>query len=148
MSDLTIPDAFANDLRDLFAENQPISPELPETALRVKFATGEPPSPRLSFLTGDPRRIPGQDATARVPFTVELAQSLDRVPPADHMATAGKIDEWLREIRIEKRRAVIHSRVYLHDLYVMHPVFVFGEDGREQIARMRGEAIVTLAVTE
>lgn len=147
MSELTIPDALAADLRDLFAEAQPITPEIPETALRLKFATGEPPVPRLVFLAGDPKRISGQDATARVPFTIELYHSPDRTTPETHRAIAGKIDGWLRELRIDKRRAVIHSRTWLHDLYVLHPQFAFGDDNRELVARMRGEAVVTLAVT-
>lgn len=146
MSDHSIPDALAADLRELFLEDQPVSPDLPEDSLRHKFETEQVITPRLVFLCGDPKRIEGQDATARVPFTIELVNSLDRADPETHRTDAGKIDAWLRAIRISHRRAVLGSRSYLHDLYCMHPVFSFREE-REQVATIRGEAVVTLAVT-
>lgn len=143
---LSIPDALAADLRELFLDDQPLSPELPDGSIRLKFETDELPSPRLVITAGDPRRIEGMDATARVPFSLLLVHSLDGVSPDVHRAQAGRIEAWLREIRVSHRRAVLGSRVYLHDLFTLHPTFGFGED-REQIATLRGEAVVTLAVT-
>jgi hypothetical protein len=146
MSDLTIPDALADDLRDIFLATQPLDPELPDAAVRLKLdASGEPPSPRLLILCGDPQRISGQDGTARIPFELQYISSMDRETPEDHRAAAGLIDEWLREVRITYRRDVISSRVWLHDLYNRHAQFTIAEDGREQIAHLRGEALVTLA---
>lgn len=143
----TIPDAVAADLRDLFFSDQPGTLDLAEEALLLKVATLEPASPRLVFLPGDPRRIPGQDATARVPFALEYISSIDRETPDVHRANAGLIDSWMREIRLSHRRALIDSRVYLHDLYCLHPVYSIRPEDREQVARIRGEAIVTLAIT-
>ncbi len=152
MSYDSIPDDLMSDLRALFMEQAPVSvPELPVNSLRLKLETTDQPSTRLVFLAGpDPKRISGQDATARVAFSLELIASLDRVTPEAHRAMAGKIDAWLRDIRISKRRQVISSRVWMHDLYCNHPAFEIrsgSETDREQVAIIRGEAIVTLAVT-
>lgn len=144
----TIPDALAADLRDLFLEDQPVYPELDADAIRLKHEISEPRSPRLVILAAEPRRISGQDYTARIPFTIEVISSCDRQSPEGHRLMAGEVDEWLRDIRIDNRRALISSRVYLHDLYCLHPTFAFREEDREQVAMIRGEAIVTLAITE
>ncbi len=144
----TIPEALMADLRDLFLEAQPVDPALPEASVREQFETNELPSPRLVFIPAEPRRIPGQVSTARVPFTLELISSMDRQTPAAHRIDGGKIDTWLRGLRLTKRREVLSSRTYLHDLYNLHPVFSIREEDREQVARIRGEAIVTLAITE
>lgn len=147
MSDHTIPDALAADLRALFIADSPLTTALPEASLRLKLETTDLPSPRILFLVGDPKRIQGQDYTARVPFTLTYISSMDRETPAAHRAIAGEIDQWLREIRLTKRRAVLDSLTWLHDLYNMHPVISIRADDREQVAELRGEAVVTLAVT-
>lgn len=144
----TLPDSLAADLRDLFADELPVSTEtIPAHCRLLRFETQEIPSPRLVFMCGDATRISGQDGTARVPFTVEFSTSMDRVSPQTHRTISGEIDEWLRDVRIEKRRAVLWSRIYLHDLYNNQPQFIIEEDDREQVTRFRGEAIITLAET-
>jgi len=144
----TIPDALAADLRELYLTDQPTTDPLPEDALLLKLEVSELPSPRLLFIPGSPVRIPGQDATARVPFSLDFISSMDRQSPDDHRAEAGKIDDWLRAIRLSHRRNLIGSRVWLHDLYCLHPVTTIDTEDREQKTTIRGEAIVTLAITE
>jgi hypothetical protein len=147
MSYDSIPDDLMSDLRALFMEETPILPsEIPSGNLRLKLETADLVTPRIVFLAGDPKRISGQDATARVPFEIQLIQHMDRTQPDAHRIAAGKIDAWLREIRISKRREVISSRVWMHDLYNNHPVFSI-QNEREQVATLRAETIVTLAVT-
>lgn len=146
MSENTISDALARDLRALFLADEPLTTALDSSAVRLQFEITELPSPRLVFIGGDPVRIPGQDGTSRVPFEVRYITSLDRVAESVHHAVAAEVDAWLREIRISKRRGLIDSRVWLHDLYSKHPVYAHNES-REQVTTMRGEAIVTLAVT-
>ncbi len=143
----TIPDALAADLRELFLADQPLEENLAAAGVVLKHATKEPPSPRLVILPGTPQRISGQDATARVPFELQYITSMDRVTPEVHKAAAGKIDTWLREIRISHRRALIGSRTWMHDLYCMHPVFSTKAEDKEQVSQIRGEALVTLAIT-
>lgn len=152
MSYDSIPDDLMSDLRALFMEAPPLTlQEMPVNGLRLKLETSDLPSTRLLFLAGpDPKRVSGMDATARVAFSLELIASMDRTTPYAHRTMAGKIDAWLRAIRISKRRQVIASRVWMHDLYCLHPTFEIrsgSETDREQVALIRGEAIVTLAVT-
>lgn len=101
----------------------------------------------MVFLSGEARRFTGQDYTARIPFTVELISSEDRMEPDDHRLMAGEIDRWLRDVAIDHRRDLISSRVYLHDLFCGHPSFGAIASDRERVARIKAEAVVTLAET-
>jgi hypothetical protein len=140
MSERTIPDALALDLQDLYLEAQP--EPIPAESIRLKHESGEPPSPRLVILTGDPRRQPLMDGTAFIPVSVQYITSMDRVTPEEHQIAAGKIDTWWRSIRAEKRRATLSSRTYLHELMTTQPTGSIS--AREQITTIRGDLMVTL----
>jgi hypothetical protein len=144
MSESTIPDALALDLRDLFLAAQPSGFALPADSVRLKHATTEPPSPRLIILTGDPRRQPKMDGTAFVPVSIQYITSMDRVTPANHQIAAGNLDAWWRSIRGSKRRNVITTRVYLHELLTTQPTNAIREEEREQVTTIRGDLMVTL----
>lgn len=144
----TIADCLAADLRDLFLSDEPVSRLLiPQQSILLRFETVDVPSPRVVFLAGDATRISGQFESARVPFIIEHVSSLDRVTPDIHRSISGKIHAWINNVRSEKRRGVIWSKTYLHDLYNNQPQFVIDDEEREQVTRFRGEAIVTLAET-
>lgn len=144
MSDTTIPDALAADLRDYFLAYPPAGVSLSADQVRFKHAEGEPPSPRLAILYGDPRAVPKMDGTANVPVALEYITSMDRVTPAEHQAIAGKIDEWFRGIRGARRRLVLRTRVYLHDVVLQQPSSSIAKEEREQITTIRGDMMVTL----
>ena len=143
---MTIPDSLAADLRDLYISSPPL--ELPATSIRLKLETDDMPSPRLVILPGEPAKVLGMIATARLPFSMEYITSMDSVPPETHRTSSDLIDVWLRGLRATCRRAVLSSRIYLHDLYSLHPTYSIRAEEREQVATLRGEAIVTLAITE
>lgn len=144
MSDTTIPEALAADLRDYFLANPPTGVAMSADQIRFKHATGEPPSPRLAILYGDPRPVPKMDGTANVPVSLEYITSMDRVSPEEHQAIAGKIDAWFRAIRGARRRLVLRTRVYLHDVVTQQPSSSIAKDEREQITIIRGNLVVTL----
>lgn len=144
MSDTTIPDALALDLRDLYLSAQPAGINLPADHVRLKHAATELPSPRLVILTGDPKRQPKMDGTAFVPISIQYITSMDRVPPAEHQLAAGKIDTWWRTLRATRRRTTLSSRVYLHELLTMQPTTAIRQDEREQVTTIRGDLMITL----
>jgi len=141
---LDLSSALAADLLDLFAAAQPLTTALPDTALRLEGDTEALPSPRIVFLTGEPARVPGMDGTARVQVSIEVIASLDRAESSGHGWVTCEVDSWLRAIRLSKRRAVVSTRVYLHDLYCEHAVFSIRSEQRELCGTVRAEAVVTL----
>ena len=144
MSDSTIPDAVAADLRELYLAAPPARLILPAERVRLKHSTAAVPSPRLVILTGDPKNVPRMDATATIPVSIEYITSMDAVTPADHQLAAGALDAWWRSIRSAKRRAVIVSRVYLHDLATTQPSLSIRTEDREQVTAIRAQLTVTL----
>lgn len=144
MPDTTIPDALAADLRDYFLSAQPGGLAIPADSVRVKHAEGEPPSPRLVFLMGDPKNQVRMEATAKIVVSMQYITSSDRVTPAEHQAAAGKLDVWWRGIRTVKRRDVIFTRTYLHEITNLQPTTAIRAEEREQMTTIRGEMMVTL----
>lgn len=144
MSDFTIPDAVAADLRDLYLAAPPAGAVLAADRVRLKHATAEPPTPRLVIIAGDPRPIGRMDGTAVVPISLEYITSMDREPPEAHQLAAGALDAWWRSIRLAKRRGVLVSRVYLHDLVTRQPSTGIRQEEREQVTAIRGDLTVTL----
>jgi hypothetical protein len=144
MPDTTIPEALCHDLRDYFLAIPPAGVALSADQIRFKHAEDEPPSPRLTILYGDPTPVPKMDGTANIPVSLEFISSMDRVTPEDHRAIAGKIDEWFRSIRGARRRLLLRTRVYLHDVITQQPTSSIVKDEREQITSIRGLMIVTL----
>jgi len=144
MSTATIPDALAADLRAYFLASPPIGVTLAADRVRIKHAEGEPPSPRLVILCGDPKPVAKMDGTATIPVSMEYITSMDSVTPDAHQTIAGKIDEWWRSIRAAKRRDVIVTRIYLHDLVTQQPTSSINKEDREQITAIRGNLTVTL----
>lgn len=144
MPDTTIPDALAADLRDFYLSAQPAGLALPTASVRFRHETTDLPAERLVILPGDPKFQMRQETTAMVPISLEYITPMDRVTPARHRETAGKLDTWLRTIRGLKRRTAIATRVYLHEIDVMQPVDSIGEEDREQITTLRAEVMVTL----
>ncbi|MES2923688.1 MAG: hypothetical protein V4819_19190 [Verrucomicrobiota bacterium] len=144
MPDSTIPDAVAADLRDLFLSAQPGGLSLPPDSVRPKHATTEPPSTRLVILCGEPKHVPRMEATGVVDVSLEYITSMDHVSPAEHQAAAGHIDAWWREIRGAKRRDVVATRIYLHDLVNAQASTGIRTDDREQVTTIRGKLTVTL----
>jgi len=141
----TIPDALALDLQALFLAQQTAAGLAVATdSVRLKHAITDTPSPRLVILVGEPRRQAGMDGTAFVPVSVQYISSMDRVTPSDHQTTAGKIDAWWRSIRASKRRNMLSSRVYLHELLTQQPTQSIREEEREQVTTIRGDLMVTL----
>jgi hypothetical protein len=144
MSDSTIPDAVAADLRDLYLAAPPAGIILPAERVRLKHSTDALPSPRLVILTGDPQPVPRMDGTAKIPVSIEYITAMDSVTPAAHQLAAGALDAWWRSIRASKRRNVIVSRVYLHDLTTTQPSISIRAEDREQVTAIRGQLTVTL----
>jgi hypothetical protein len=144
MSDSTIPDALAADLRDMFLAAPPAGVTISADRVRFKHSDGEPPSPRLVILTGDPMPVAKMDRTAKVPVSIEYITSMDSITPEAHQQIAGKIDEWWNTIRGAKRRNVIVTRTYLHDLVTRQPSNSINKDQREQVTAIRGDLMVTL----
>lgn len=144
MSDSTIPDALALDLRDLYLSAQPAGMAIAADSVRVKHAEGEPPSERLVILTGDPRNQIRMEGTAKVPVSIQYITSKDRMTPDAHRLNAGKLDEWWRSIRAAKRRGTLSSRVYLHEITNLQPTTAIRAEEREQVTTLRGELMVTL----
>jgi hypothetical protein len=142
--DHTIIDALAEDLRDFFLTAQPAGFSLQADSVRLKHSAEEILSPRLVILTDEPKRQSRMDATANVSVEIEYVTSMDRMPPDQHRADAGILDEWFRAIRPSKRRSVIGTRVYLHEIVVMQPTNSIREESREQVTVLRGELMVTL----
>jgi hypothetical protein len=141
----SIPDALEADLRDYFLAAQPGALALPEGSVRVKIDTAAIVSPRLVFQAGEPKPRNGMDGTARIPIEIEYVTSLDAVSETDdHRETAAIIDAWLRSIRSVKRRDVVATRIYLHDIYTLHPVTSIRAAEREQSTKIRGEVLCTL----
>lgn len=144
MSDSTIPDAVAADLRDLYLAAPPAGNIIPAERVRLKHSTDALPSPRLVILTGNPQPVPRMDGTAKVPISIEYITSMDSIPPGTHQLAAGALDAWWRSIRAAKRRAVIATRVYLHDIATSQPSLSISAEDREQITTIRGDLTVTL----
>jgi hypothetical protein len=143
MSDSTIPDAVAADLRDFFLSAQPGGLALPNDNVRPKHATTEPPATRLVILCGEPKGVPRMEGTAVVDVSLEYISSMDPEGAlAAHQAAAGKIDAWWRNLRSAKRRDVISTRIYLHDHANGQPTTEIRE--REQVTVIRGKLTVTL----
>jgi hypothetical protein len=142
MSDSTIPDAVAADLRDLYLSAQPGGLALAAGAVRPKHATTEPPATRLVILCSEPKGVPKMEGTASLDVSLEYITSLDSVTPEAHQAAAGIIDAWWRTLRGAKRRDVISTRIYLHDLVNGQPTTGIRE--REQVTIIRGKLTVTL----
>ena len=144
MSESTIPDALAADLRDHYLSAPPAGATLAAERVTLKHATGSIPSPRIVILTGDPKSIPKMDGTASVPVSIEYITSMDSITPAAHQLAAGVLDAWWRSIRGAKRRNVVATRTYLHDLVTRQPSNSIRQDEREQVTAIRGDLTVTL----
>jgi hypothetical protein len=144
--DSTIPDALALDLQSLLIASIPHGSGLDADKIRVKLDTADVPSPRIVILPGEPKRVSGQPGTARMPFVIEYISSMDRMSPDEHRAVSGRIDQWLRDLAVSKRRCVLHRLIYLHDLYNQHPLQTIETVEREQKGTIRGEVIVTLVL--
>lgn len=140
----SLPDALAADLRAAFIAAAPIA-AFPSSAVLLDQETAILPATRILFKCGDPKRVQGQDATARIPFSIEYIAPMDDVTPDNHRTAAGKIDTWIRALRLSHRRALLVQRVYLHDLYTLQPIPARPTAEREGTTTIRGEAIVTLA---
>ena len=145
MADSTIPDALAADLRDYFLAAQPAGLDLPADSVRLRHGTTEPPVPRLVIITADPKNVPRMEGTAKIAVRVEYLTSMDRVSPEAHQVTAGHLDAWWRGLRSARRRAVIATRVYMHDVSNGQAAIEIRSEGREQLTTLRGEFTVTLA---
>jgi hypothetical protein len=143
----TLPDALAADLHEKFIADAPLA-DFAETRVLLKVETPDLPSPRLVFTCGDPRRVQGQDNTARIPFSIEYTYPMDRDVPDDHRTAAGLVAAWILSVKSSKRRALLASRVYLHDLYTLHPIPARPTAEREATTTIRGEAVVTMAEVE
>lgn len=143
----SLPDALAADLRDAFLVSAPIT-GFPADAVRLDQETGEIPARRILIKCGDSRRVQGMDLTARIPFTIDYIAPMDDQEPGDHREAAGKIDAWIRTIRLSKRRELLDRRVYLHDLFTLQPLPARPTAEREGTTTIRGEAVVTLAEVE
>ncbi len=144
MSDSTIPDALAADLRDYFLATLGVTFGLDPASVRLKHATEEIPSPRVVILMGDPGMVYGMEATAKILVSIQYITSSDSVSPEAHQEKAGELDNWCRSIRGAKRRAVISSRVFLHDSKNMQAITAIRKDEREQMTAIRAEMTVTL----
>lgn len=144
MPDTTIPDALADDLRDLYLSAQPAGLNLDADRVCLKHAKGEPPSPRLVFLMGDPKHQVRMEGTAEIIASMQYITSSDSIEPAAHQLTAGKLDTWIRSIRALKRRGVISSRCYLHEITNMQPITAIRTEQREQVTTLRAKMMVTL----
>lgn len=142
MSESTIPDALAEDLRDYLLASMPAGLSLPEGAVRRQVETTEPPVPRLVILCGNPRRQPRMDATSFVAVSLEYVSSIDQTSRADHEAAAGRLDAWWRGLRAAKRRDVIASRIYLHEQLAQQPLMSIRD--REYVTALRGDLMVSL----
>lgn len=148
MSLPTIPDAVIADLQDFYLSDPPAGLDLDESRLRFLHAAGEPPSPRLVILAGDPRAQYGMEETSTLPVEIHYITSADRVTADEHRAAAGILDAWWRSLRAAKRREVLSTRIYLHDHRTLHPVTEIDAESREQVTILRGSMVVTLMSEE
>lgn len=143
----TLPDALAADLRDAFKASAPI-PGFENHRAVLDATDATLTCPRIVFKCGDSKRITSMDQTARIPFTIDFITSMDTQIPDSHRTEAGILSAWLLTVKSEKRRALLACRVYLHDLYTLHPIPARPTAERECTTTIRGEAIVTLAEVE
>lgn len=140
----SLPDALAADLRAALIAAAPIT-GFPPGDIRLDQETADLPARRIVVICGDAQRVQAMDATARIPFSVEYISPMDDQEPEAHRTAAGLLDAWLRAIRVSKRRALLATRVYLHDLYTLQPIPSRPTEEREATTTIRGEAVVTLA---
>lgn len=146
MPDTTIPDAIFSDLKARLLSH-PIEDLDLTDRIRAENESTELPSPRLVILCGTPRYVPRMDGTARIPVTLQYISSQDHVPEEQHNEAAGKVDAWWRDLSVSKRRDVIATAIYLHDLILTQPEKSLRKDDREQVTAIRGELVVTLVDT-
>jgi hypothetical protein len=139
----TITDALAADLRESFLAAAPLGAFEGSRAL-LSVENGELPCPRLVFTCGDARRVQGMDNTARIPFSIDYTTSIDRTIPEQHRTAAGLLSAWIIGLKT-RRRALLSTRLYLHDIYTLQPLAARPTNEREATTTFRGEAVVTLA---
>lgn len=144
---LSLTDSLAADLRDALIAAAPIT-GFPADAVRLPQETATQPARRIVITAGDSQRVQAMDLTARIPITIEYIAPMDDNTPDAHRAAAAQLDTWLRTLAAEKRRDLLHSRTFLHDLYTLQPLTSRPTDDREATTTIRAEAIVTLAETE
>ena len=144
MPDLTIPDSLAADLRDHLIANLPAGIPLTADRIRVRHQTEDPPCPRAVILAGDPQRQYGMDYTGKIPVEITYVTSKDRTRPDEHQLDAAALSSWWINLRATKRREVISTRVYLHDIFITPPRTDVTADNREQVTTIAGSLMVSL----
>lgn len=141
---LTLSDAVAADLADLLTVSQPSALALPAGAVRLRHDTRELPATRVVVRAGDAEMVADMDGTGSLEIELELTTPMDRTEPDRHRAMAGQIGDWLRGIRTTKRRSVIHTRAFLHNLEMGQPATEIDGEEREHRSVLRAKVTATL----
>jgi hypothetical protein len=141
---LTLSDAVAADLADLLAVSMPPALQLPGGAIRLRHDTRELPATSLVVRSGDAEMVADMDGTGTMEVEIVLTSRMDGMEPERHRAMAGLIGDWLRGVRTSKRRTVIQSRAFLHNMEMGQPAAEIDGEQREQRSVLRARVTATL----